>query len=252
MAINRPKISVPSAAQSAQFINSSNKFFNIKDGQTAVLRFLPVPDGAPSIFFPANNHHGLKKEDGTGEAALACLATHGVKETGRKCAICDVLALLRDSGADDYKPILKAVGFRKRFYAQVMNGILGRDDRGKQIVAGWSRPMLFQMSQTLQQDLQLILEKMETAGDDLFYDPDNGQAIEISRSGSGFDTVYRPERTSIKVALEAIRPEWADEFIDDIYKVVNLNVFNREVQLQYLQRSYPKLPWDAILAEVGV
>jgi len=252
MALNRPKTSNPTAAQSAQFLNSNNKFFNIKDGQTALLRFLPPPGDAPSIFFPVTNHHGMKKDDGVGKAALACLQNHGVATTGRKCLVCDVLNYLKETDEDLFDEVKKDSAARTRYYTQVLNAQMGKDERNKPIVLGWSRPVLIQWSKTAQEDLQFILDKMDENGDDRFFDIESGQGIYVSRKGGGLDTKYTPERSSVKVSLDTIRPTWGDEFIEDIYKTVGLTIFDRDVQLQYMQRSYPKLPWQEILAALGI
>lgn len=252
MSVNRPKVSVPSATESAQFLRSNDKFFNIKDGQTALLRFLPATDGAPSIFYPVANHHGFQREDGDGAAAIACLSVHGVAATGRKCLLCDVLVYAKAAKNATFDSFIKDSGKRQRYYTQVLVAQQGKDESGKAVVKDWSRPMLIQWSQTAKDDIHVIAEAQQNSGDDLFYDPDNGQALMITRNGTGFDTKYRPERSSIKVSLDVIRPTWGDEFIDNIYKAVGLNIYARDVQRQYLERSYPKIDWEPVFTALGV
>lgn len=250
--LNRPKVSVPSASESSQFLSSNNKFFNIKDGQTALLRFLPATDGAPSIFYPVANHHGFKSEDGDRGAALACLAEHGNVGTGRKCLVCEVLAYAKSSKLTALKEVMEKSGKRQRFYTQVLVAQQSRDEKGKLAVTGWSRPMLIQWSNTAKEDIHVIADAQQNTGDDMFYHPDEGQALSITRKGTAFDTKYVPERTGIKVSLDQIRPTWGDEFITDIYKAVGLNVFGRGVQQQYLERAYPSIDWDTVFEGAGI
>jgi hypothetical protein len=249
MALQKPKFHMPSAAESQQFVDSDAKFISIKDGESVTMRFLPPPVGYPSIFVPVTNHHGLKNQDGK-NVAIACLEKHGNAETGKACLLCWAANVLKGTG--DKADAKLADEFRQkgaRFYTQVLRALTRRKEFGKGTeIYGWTGPKFWQASGTTQGKLQVLMNKMESDGDALYFDPVEGQALVLTRTGAGFDTDYMVERTSQVVSLDEIRPDWADQFTEDIYGALKLNVMGWDEQLAHLRATLPGTDWDAVLA----
>ena len=248
MALQKPKYHVPSASEGQQYIDSDAKFIGIKDGETATIRFLPPPVGYPSIFVPVSNHHGLKNQDDR-DIALACLSKHGNAQTGKACLLCEAAQGLGESNKEQKKIRNEFRQKGPRYYTQVLRALTRRAESGKGIeIYGWTGAKFMQFSGTVQGKLQAIMNNMESEGEPLFFDPIEGQALRIMRTGSGFDTEYSPERTSKILSLDEIRPDWQDEFVTDIYGALKLNVVSREEQLAHLKVTFPGMDWEAVLS----
>jgi hypothetical protein len=246
--LQKPKFHMPSAAEGAQYLASGEKFLSLKDGESATVRFLPPPSGYPSIFAPVYNHHGLKSADGGKGAALACLEHHGDDKTGRACLLCAAAKAL-DSGTDAEKKMRDE--FRQkgaRYYTQLLLALKRRNDKGRMEIFGWSSPKFSQWSKKAMLKLQAILNAQESSGDALYYDPNEGQGIAITRAGDGLQTDYLPERTGLVSTLDEIRPTWQDEASANIYEAVGLKVVNPTEQLGYLIGSFPQVKWEEKLA----
>lgn len=231
----------------AQALRGDSKFLSIAPDTSELLRFLPAPRADGMVFYPVTNHYGLVNQDKK-KVALACLAQHGTTETGKRCLLCAVNEYFASNGEELGLDEDTANRLRPttRFYAQVLRAV-----RSNNKVVGWSKPMLVQFSQTAANDIQSIFQNQQQFGTPLATDPDKGQALIVTRTGTSFKTKYKAERSGDVVALDEIRPTWADEFMDDLYKQIGLNIVAPSTQLAYLRVTFPGLDIEKIVEEAG-
>ncbi len=246
MALKRPGFPTNVEGQ-GQLLRGDTKFFSIAPDSTELLRFLPAPKEDGFMWYPATNHYGVVSQDKK-KVALACLHKHGNAETGKKCLMCAVDSYFQDNAEELGLDEEAASRLRPttRHYAQIIRATVVD---GK--VSGWSRPMLTQFSATAAADVQTIFDSQRRFGQPLANDIDQGQGILVTRTGQGFKTKYKAERTGEIVSLDIIRPTWADEFMTDLYKEIGLNVATPAQQLAYLRITFPALDWEEIVTAVG-
>jgi hypothetical protein len=244
--MKRPGFPTNVAGQ-AQLLRGDQKFFSIAADSSELLRFLPAPREDGFIFYPVTNHYGIVNQDKK-KMALACLIKHGNADTGKACLLCAINQYFQDNaealGFDD--EAANRLRPSTRFYAQVLRASI-KDSK----VAGWSHPMLIQFSATAAGDIQTIFDSQSKFGQPIATDPDQGQGIIVTRTGNGYKTKYKAERTGEIVSLDVIRPTWGDEFMSDLYKEIGLNVATPAQQLSYLRVTFPALDLDSIVAELG-
>jgi len=243
MALKRPGFPADVAAN-ATLVRGDQKFFNIAADTAEMIRFLPAPREDGLIFYPVTNHYGLVNQDKR-NIALACLHQHGGGDTERDCLLCASAKALSE-GSPAEKEIAARLKPSTRHYAQIVRAEVSNGQ-----IKGWSRPMLLQLPKTAAQTILGIFKSQQTFGDDLATDTDRGQAIIIRREGTGFQTKYPAERSGTKVGLDEIRPTWGDEFMEDLYEEIGLNVADRGLQAAYLRISFPAVKWDEVFESVG-
>lgn len=236
-------VSSPSA--NASVLAGEQKFIKMKEGESMMLRFLPAPKEDGILFYPATNHYGLKNQDGK-DLAIACLHQHGTKDTGKDCVICKVVKYLADNSDYD-EEIYKRLTPSTRYYTQVL--VANIVDKK---VRDWTAPKLIAWSKTAAGNIQTVFENQEKFGDPVGYDIDEGQALIVTRTGTGFATKYAAERTGKVVSLDEIRPTWGDEFMEDLYAEIGLNVATATQQMAYLRISIPTVDWDQVFADLGL
>lgn len=238
-------VSSPSA--NASVLAGDVKFLKMKDGESMMLRFLPAPKEDGIIFYPTTNHYGLKNQDGK-DVALACLHQHGGADSGKECLLCAVHKYLADNAEvlELDSETSKRLNPSTRYYTQVL--VANIVDRK---VRDWTGPKLIAWSKTAAQNIQTVFENQEKFGTPVGYDIDKGQALIVTRTGSGFTTKYAAERTGDVLSLDTIRPTWTTEFMEDLYAEIGLNIATPVQQAAYLRISMPALDWDAIFSDLG-
>lgn len=242
MALKRPGfVGSPSANDAA--LRGDEKFLKFKDGDTKLLRFLPPPREDGIIFYPVTSHY-VKSQDSDKKASLACNRKHGNDEVGRQCLVCDVVDFML--GEDKKDKDAKEIRAQTRQHTQVLEGM-----PGKAGAVSYSAPKFPAWSGKAANKINAIFKSMEKLGQPLAYDHDKGQSLMITRTGEGLETDYSVERTSQIEALDDIRPTWADEFKEDIYAAVGLNVVDVPTQEAHLRLTFPRMKWDEIFAAVG-
>lgn len=240
MAMKRPGfVGSPTANDAA--IRGDDKFMKWKDGETKLLRFLPAPKEDNILFYPVTNHF-MTNQDGK-KVSVSSNRKHGNDEVGHRDLIQDVVDYML--GEDKKDKFALEIRAQTRHHAQVLEGVVTKDG------VKYSAPKFPAFSATTANKINTIFKSQEKMNQPLAYDPDKGQSLMITRAGDGYDTEYTVERTSQIETLDSIRPTWVDEFKDDIYAAVGLNVLPLEEQEALLRSTGPRMDWASIFEAVG-
>lgn len=207
-------------------------FYDLKPGQSVQARFTPVSEESGELFFVSAQHFKLKDEGMP--RAFACLAAHGPEdENGNRpeCVICTFLekaaTVFSDNSALAEK-LEKDHGLSFRWHAQMMPVPKeGQDLNDQTYVIGLSKATADKVSQIL---------KMEKDNRQvLMTDPDQGQAIKISRNNAtGFATRYEVMPTGLRISLDDIstktakgEPTWEEKFLN-VREALKLRIVSQE------------------------
>lgn len=227
-------------------MTGDSRFTDVGEGETKIFRFAPSVVESGLIFYRTFNHYKLKNEDGRG-VALADLGVHGTEETGTEDYIMRLSEVLQNSDNAGYAKIGKAIRGNQRFYAQGWEGFRSEDGTIK-----YSKIKLLALPKTAADAVLKIFKNQEMMNRPTGCDPDGGQAILVSREGTGFNTKYSADRSGIEESLDATIPGWKDQLFDDVLKAVKLNVYTVEEQKKIAQLTYPELDWEKLESEHGL
>lgn len=234
MAVQRPGFK-PNVKANMDSTKSDKIFVNVKEDTTVRFRFLPPGNKDGVLFTNSTNHFKLKSEEDRG-MALACLNVHGEGD----CYLCKLSKALKKLGKAE-KKIGDAIRPSTRFNAQVL---VAEKEGNKWVYRG---PKILGLSPTTADSVNQILSNQEMVEDDFFTDPDKGQDILISRTGTGFNTKYKVDRTGRKMKLDDIFPEWSEKFITDLTDELNLTIVTVEEQKQAAMRTFgDEIPWEEL------
>jgi hypothetical protein len=231
-------------------MSSESRFTDVSEGETKIFRFAPSVREDGMIFYMTFNHYKLKSEEGRG-IALADLRYHGNEETGTEDYLARLAEVLESSKDQVWKKIGKGISGNKRYYAQGWEGTRV-DAAGEAPAFKWSRCKLLALPKTAAEKVLKIMDNQNQMGSPTADDPDRGQAILVSREGTGFNTKYDADRSGVEVALDDIIPGWKDQMFDDVYDAVMLNIYTPTQQKQVAQFTYPELDWQKLESEFGL
>jgi len=227
-------------------LSSDSKFVDIPENDSVLFRPAPPVRDDGMLFYPVVNHYKLKDAEGRG-TALADLEAHGNDETGYVDYIARLSKALLESGGDDLKKIGKDLKASRRFYWQGWKAVKGADGTFQ-----YERCRLMAVPKTCATDIMQAFKSMDEFGEAPGCDPVGGQLVRISRSGSGFNTKYRAERSGLVTSLDDIIPDWKTQLFEDIYDALKLNIVSPDEQKKLAQLTYPNLPWKELEEKHGL
>lgn len=231
MAVTRPGF-VPNVQANVKALESRRTFVDVKPDSILIARFLPPAFSSGQIFVRTMNHYNFQQPDDKSRGmALACLAEHGTEETGDVCKVCELMEIAED--LKDKDPVMKKIAAnqgghpaRPRWYGQIL---IGEKVDGEMKYEG---PYLLALPKTAAEDVVGILKTNEAMGEAYFTDPDKGQAVLVTRNGSGLNTRYKVERSGLIASLDDIFPNWTEKYLDAaaFMKKLALNVVTPDEQ----------------------
>jgi len=241
MGLNRPTFKVDVAANK-KATEKKSVFYDLKPDTTTRVRVLPPTNEQGLLFTLVCNHFKLRNDEGFG-MALACLDEHGTEDTGQECYLCNLVEFLRKGDKTDQK-LAGDLNAAKRWYMQCLIY-----DKASE---GYIGPKLIGLSRTTADAVQSILVSQDDVGDDYFCDPDAGQDLTITRTGSGMKTRYTVAPTGKKASLDDTFPGWEEKIIVDVEKVMDLRIHDMDDQKKAVNRSFgDALDWEAIQDAIG-
>lgn len=234
---HKPKYNVDPVAN-AKITDRKGLFFKFPVGNTSV-RFLPQFNGQGSIFVRSVLHYTVKTEDMQRNIAPACLKEHGDGE----CYICDFIEWLESH--DD--KVLKEVAQQLR-----PNNALSVQAFVKNAAGEWDGPVIIGVSSKLSQEMSNLLNMAKDNDLPYFCDPDMGETLVVTRTGSGkFDTKYQLMQTGKREPLSKLVPGWENKVFPDLWRKLEVKVLNPNEQKKALARTYPDMPWREIEKKLG-
>lgn len=234
---SRPKFNVDPVAN-AKITDRKGLFFKFPVGNTSV-RFLPQFNGQGSIFVQSVLHYTVKTEDMQRNIAPACLKEHGDGE----CYICEFIEWLESH--DD--KVLKEIAVNMR-----PNRALNVQAFVKDASGAWNGPVIIGVSNKLAQEMSNLLNMAADNDLPFFCDPELGETLVVSRTGSGkFDTKYQLMQTGKRESLSKLVPDWEANVIKDLWRKLEVKVLNPNEQKKALARTFPDLPWKEIEKTLG-
>jgi len=233
-----------------EMLASGQKYTKLKDGETIVWRMAPpmYEDGdyAGFIFWPVFKHFRLKNPaDPQRGYATGDLKWHGNDEIGYEDYIMELAQVLLKHGNDAEKKIGDTIKGNQLNHAQ--GWVCGNKGKGK-----WSKLRYLPLSKTATADVMGLVKTQDDMDEPCLSDPDEGQAMILTRTGSGFQTKYNPQRTGKIEKLDDIIPDWRDQMHktrEELMSQMELNIHSREEQKKIAKISYPELDWDKLAAE---
>ena len=226
-------------------MSSDSRFTDVGEGETKIFRFGPPVTDDGLIFYRTRNHYKLKTEERG--IALADLQFHGTEETGNEDYIAQLSEVLLTHGTDAEKKIGKDIKGNNRYYGQGWEATPMEDGSFK-----YSKCRLMSIPKTAAEAVLKIFKNQAMMNQAAATDPEKGQAILISREGTGFNTRYSAERSGDIQSLDEIIPGWQDQLFDDVYEAIMLNVYPPDEQKKIAQFTYPELDWDKLESEFGL
>lgn len=214
-------------------------YLDIKPDQSLNLRFTPTSNEDGDVFFESAQHFKFKHE---GEKrAFACLRVHGNADTGTECPICEALeAAEATMTKKDFKKFADLHKQSLRWHAQVIP--VYPEDAPKA-----DQTFIIGLSQTTAQKVSKILKNERDMRQPLLTDPDEGQIIQISRTGSGFNTEYDVLPLGVRVSLDTLLPTWESKFLNT-EKALKLRVEERATLLESMEETFGA----ALFQELGI
>ena len=114
-------------------------------------------------------------------------------------------------------------------------------------------PKLLGLPKGASEDVANIIKNMDMTGEPDFTDITEGQDLLIGRTGTGFNTKYRVDRTGLKTSLDDLFPEWEEKFIEDVNDALGLKIVTPEEQKAALMFTYGDvIDWEKYADEFGV
>lgn len=224
---NRPGVPV-NVERTTKSTEKRSVFLDIKPGQTVNLRFTPVSEGQDGqLFFISAQHYKLKEN---GQArTFACLNNHSPDK--EICPACEALERAPGIlGKDTAEKLSDLHGVSYRWHAQVVPVPKeGQEKPDQTYIVG--------LSKMTADDVSKILKMEKDNRQTLLVDPDQGQAIQISRNNAtGFATRYKVLPTGIRLSLDDLLPGWESKFLT-VATDINLRIKTRAEFLAALQET---------------
>ena len=228
-------------------MSGSSQFVDVKEGATVIFRLAPPVREDGVLFYPVRQHWKFKDQDGH-SIALANLGMHGNDETGTEDYIEELSKVLLAHGTETEKTIGKGIKGNTGYRAQGFEGkpIGGGKQKFDQKIKFLST------CKTVAEAAVQIIRTQQNLEEPTLDDPEGGQALLITRTGTGFNTKYQTERSGRVMDLNEIVPGWQDKLVEDIYDELSLKIYTRDMQKQIAQITYPELPWDKLEHEFGL
>lgn len=248
----RPKFKA-SAAANRRMTKRESLYHTFQPGVNTV-RIVPRYDAEGldkgAIFVLQQLHYGVEGgytslEDAERKVAPACLREHG----DGNCYICNLaewlarqdderLASLGDPKAD------KNILYTRQLQAQAWLW----DPSSKK----WYGPRIVKVPGGVANELTDLITVADDNDMPVFCDPDEGQGVAITKTGSGrYGTKYSVHATGKTQSMDAVDPEWWNKCIKDLPTKLAMTTYNIDQQKELLVTAHPDLPWDAIEAEIG-
>lgn len=209
-------------------------YLDLKPGQTLRLRFTPSSNQDGSVFFESSQHFKFTL-DGE-KRAYACLRYHGTEETGTECPICDYLEVAQDQFGASGEAMADKHGASNRWHGQVVNIVEGQEPVQTFIIG---------LSKTTAGKISKILKMEQDNRQPLLTDPEEGQIIQIERTGSGFNTRYEVMGTNVRLNLDEYFPDWDKSFLN-VEKALKLRIEKPEVLLESMRETIGEAIFDVL------
>jgi hypothetical protein len=206
------------------------------------------------------NHYNFKSIGGDGDddgssnsISLACLETHGNEETGQKCYVCDLLAVLETYMADaDTRKLFSRkarnhLHANSRYYAAAFEGV---DIDGEWKFDGPAK--VFGFPTSVKNEIMKIVKAQKQFKEVPFHDEKKGLCLYVSKEGSGLQTKWSVERGGQPQDINELIPGWESKIFTDIWAQLDLKVYDRDLQKRVFKYSYPKLDWERIEQEFSL
>ena len=251
MAESKKKVEIFKVNVKANLEAFSNKsrFEDVKDGETKIFRLAPSVREDGLLFYRVFQHWNLKDQDDN-SIAVANLGVHGNEETGTKDYIEELSDVLLKHGNQMEQKIGKDLKGNNRYHAMGWKGKPGED--GASEFTFIPELKFLSVPKTAAQQTIEIIKKQQYLNEPTLDDSEKGQAVLVTRTGTGFATKYMSERSGQIVALDEIVPGWQDQLIKNLYDELNLKIYTRAVQKQLAQMPYPDLDWEKLEQEYGL
>ncbi len=248
MGLDRSKLVTPNVARNIAATQKGKVFENVPQDATRRYRFYPTLDPDGLIWYVTTNHFKLKEatdEEGkTRGVAIACNNEHG--EEG-DCYLCRVQVALSRHGDKALKAIGKSIKCNSRYNAQV--AVAEKTPEG--II--YFGPRILGLPKGASEAVAEVMKNQEEWNQPLFTDVKEGQDLLIGRTGTGFDTKYKVDRSGENLDLDVIMPEWGDDFIDDMFEALGLRILTNEQQKATLKFSFgDSIDWDMLAEDFGL
>lgn len=228
-----------------QQMKSKSRYTDIGDGETKLFRFLPPLAGSNNtVFYLVQLHWKLKDQDGN-NIALADLSVHGNEETGTDDYLTRLANFLQESNNKLYQKIGADIKSTGRYYAQGFEGTILKPGE----IEFAQKPTLLSLPKTPSKDILNIMDTQINLGEPPMTDAERGQAVVITRIGTGRSTKYTPQRHGKETNLDEIVPGWRDKAFDDVYGTLGLKIYTPEMQKKIARVSYPDLDWEMLEKE---
>lgn len=233
----RPKFTID-PAQNQKLTDRKTLFFKFPVGNTT-LRVLPRFDGASTIFAKSVLHYTVKTKDLQRNIAPACLEEHGKGD----CYICKFTEWMK--AQED--AVLQEIG----------DGLYPNNGLSVQAFVldatkAWAGPYLVGIGAKLATEMSNLLVMANDNDIPYFCDPEMGEAVVVSRTGTGkFDTKYQLMQTGKRASLDTIIPDWEKRIFKDLWKKLDVKVLTAVEQKEALMRTFPDLPWKEITKAIG-
>lgn len=221
----RPGFAV-SVERTVQSTAKKSVFFDIRPATNTNFRFLPSYNAEGDLFFASAQHHNFK-EDGE-KRSWACLRVHGTE--GQDCPICLLVEAAVETDEAKFGKLISAHKLAERWHAQVVALPKGEGEEVEQV-------SVIGLSKMTAADVSAILKMEKDNRQPLLTDPDQGQAVNISRNDKpGLQTRYKVQATGLRTSLDTVYPKWTEEFLD-LPKAVALRVVEPERIIASIQET---------------
>jgi hypothetical protein len=241
MGLDRSSVVKPNVAANLNATAGKDLFHNLKADTTTAVRFLPTTHPTGMLFYVTNNHFKLldpNSDDGKKKIAVACGKEHG--DEG-KCFFCELTEALKKTGRKAEKKLADDIKVSVRYNAQV----LINEKVGDNFV--YTKPKLLGLPGGLSQEISQLLANMEMYNQSPFNDIEAGQDLLLTRTGSGFQTRYKADRSGMTTNLDEVSPGWDSDFIEDIYDALGLKVFTYDEQVAIARHTFgDSIDWSEL------
>jgi len=241
MGLDRSSVVKPNVAANLNATAGKDLFHNLKADTTTAVRFLPTTHPRGMLFYVTSNHFKLldpNSDDGKKKIAVGCGKEHGQEN---RCFFCELTDALKKTGKKAEKKLADDIKVSVRYNAQV----LINEKIGEQWV--YSKPKLLGLPGGLSQEISQLLANMEQYKQAPFNDIEGGQDLLLTRTGAGFQTRYKSDRSGAQTNLDKVAPGWDADFIEDIYESLGLKVFTYDEQVAIARHTFgDSLDWKAL------